>query len=80
MEGVKVFTNDEWVEAGLSSVNYVEKDLKEALEGLARHLFGEVQLKSPQAAFQFVFSGHISRVRALSDTEAMHLPFEGTTL
>lgn len=41
MEGVKVFSNDEWVEAGLSSVNYIEKDLKECLEGLARHLFGE---------------------------------------
>lgn len=60
MEGVKVFTNDEWVEAGLSSVNYVEKDLKEALEGLARHLFGKVQLKSRQGAFQFVFLVTIS--------------------
>jgi hypothetical protein len=59
MEGVKVFTNDEWVEAGLSSVNYVEKDLKEALEGLARHLFGKAQLQSLQAALLSNFSDHV---------------------
>ncbi|GAQ79732.1 Phenylalanyl-tRNA synthetase [Klebsormidium nitens] len=53
MEGVKVFSNDEWVDAGLSSVNYIEKDLKECLEGLARHLFGDVQMRWCDCYFPF---------------------------
>lgn len=41
MEGVRIFSPADWEAAGLSDgTRYAEQQLKEALEGLARHLFG----------------------------------------
>lgn len=46
MEGVKVFTNEELIQAGAISeedrMKYVEEHLKTSLEGMVRQLFGDV--------------------------------------
>lgn len=41
MEGVRVFTPDNWEASGLDPASYAAEDLKKSLEGLARHLFGK---------------------------------------
>jgi phenylalanyl-tRNA synthetase alpha chain len=48
MEGVRVFTQQENV-----SVSHAESQLKETLEGLARHLFGDVEMRWIDAYFPF---------------------------
>ncbi|KAL4523153.1 hypothetical protein Ndes2526A_g07856 [Nannochloris sp. 'desiccata'] len=54
MEGVRVFTEEEWKAAGASDgTAYCEKELKAALEGLAQHLFGEVEMRWIDAYFPF---------------------------
>lgn len=40
MEGVRVFSPDEWKDSGTDATSYAAMDLKKCLEGLARHLFG----------------------------------------
>ena len=40
MEGVRVFSPDEWLPSGLDATSYAATDLKNCLEGLACHLFG----------------------------------------
>lgn len=40
MEGVRVFSPDEWEGSGADAPSYAAMDLKKCLEGLARHLFG----------------------------------------
>ena len=40
MEGVRVFTASEWTAAGLDATAFAERELKAALEGMARRLFG----------------------------------------
>ncbi|MEW5306866.1 MAG: hypothetical protein WDW36_009303 [Sanguina aurantia] len=41
MEGVRVFDEGEWVAAGVSGKELALADLKDSLEGLAKHLFGD---------------------------------------
>lgn len=41
MEGVRVFSPNDWDVSGMDATSYAAKDLKECLEGLARHLFGK---------------------------------------
>ena len=53
MEGVKIFDPSEWEAAGMSEVEYVERDLKQTLEGLAKHLFGDVECRWVDAYFPF---------------------------
>lgn len=53
MEGVRVFTEDEWTAAGVSATELAERDLKDALEGLAKHLFGDVECRWIDAYFPF---------------------------
>ncbi|PNH06170.1 Phenylalanine--tRNA ligase, chloroplastic/mitochondrial [Tetrabaena socialis] len=53
MEGVRVFSEPEWVAAGVPGAQLAEKDLKDALEGLAKHLFGEVECRWIDAYFPF---------------------------
>merc|ERR1712032_353376 len=38
---------------GMSEVEYVERDLKQTLEGLAKHLFGDVECRWVEAYFPF---------------------------
>lgn len=40
MEGVQVFTPADWEAAGLDGTAFAERELKRALEGMAKHLFG----------------------------------------
>lgn len=40
MEGFRVFSPSEWKTSGMDGTSYAASDLKRALEGLARHLFG----------------------------------------
>lgn len=41
MEGVRVFSPEDWESSGLDATTYTAQDLKTCLEGLARHLFGK---------------------------------------
>lgn len=43
----------EWEAAGISGSELAERDLKSALEGLARHLFGDVEMRWIDAYFPF---------------------------
>ncbi|KAL6000448.1 hypothetical protein ACLOJK_024144 [Asimina triloba] len=45
MEGVRVFTPDEWAASGMEATSYAAMDLKKTLEGLAQHLFGPVEMR-----------------------------------
>ncbi|XP_065876657.1 phenylalanine--tRNA ligase, chloroplastic/mitochondrial [Euphorbia lathyris] len=45
MEGFRVIFPDEWEASGLDATSYAAQDLKTCLEGLARHLFGDVQMR-----------------------------------
>jgi hypothetical protein len=54
MEGVRVFTEAEWTAAGASDgVAHAATELKSTLEGLARHLFGPVEVRWVDAYFPF---------------------------
>lgn len=41
MEGVRVFSLNDWEASGTDGTSYAADDLKKCLEGLARHLFGK---------------------------------------
>jgi len=41
MEGVRVFSPNDWETSGADATAYAAQDLKTCLEGLARHLFGK---------------------------------------
>jgi len=54
MEGVRVFTREEWEAAGHEDgTKMAEVELKKALEGLARHLFGDVEMRWVDTYFPF---------------------------
>ncbi|KAE8686094.1 Phenylalanine--tRNA ligase [Hibiscus syriacus] len=53
MEGVRAFTPDIWEASGLDPTSYAADDLKKSLEGLARHLFGAVEMRWIDAYFPF---------------------------
>lgn len=53
MEGVRVFEPKEWEAAGQEATAYAESQLKATLEGLAQHLFGEVEMRWIDAYFPF---------------------------
>ncbi len=40
MEGFRVFAPNDWEGSGVDGTSYAALDLKNCLEGLARHLFG----------------------------------------
>ena len=46
MEGVRVFSPNDWDGSGMDATSYVARDLKDCLEGLARHLFGIFRVKA----------------------------------
>ena len=45
MEGVRVFFPGDWETSGMDGTSYAAEDLKKCLEGLARHLFGNLDQK-----------------------------------
>mmetsp|Transcript_17683 Transcript_17683/g.49471 ORF Transcript_17683/g.49471 Transcript_17683/m.49471 type:complete len:330 (+) Transcript_17683:116-1105(+) len=53
MEGVCLFTEEEAAKANCTMAELAEKDLKRTLEGLARHLFGDVEMRWVDAYFPF---------------------------
>lgn len=54
MEGVRIFTPADWQAAGISDgTQFAEQQLKAALEGLAQHLFGDVEMRWIDAYFPF---------------------------
>ncbi|KAI8476832.1 MAG: hypothetical protein J3K34DRAFT_399590 [Monoraphidium minutum] len=54
MEGVRVFSPEEWTAAGMGATEFAEKELKGALEGMARSLFGEgIECRWVDAYFPF---------------------------
>lgn len=44
MEGVRVFSPNDWDGSGVDGTSFAARDLKECLEGLARHLFGKSKI------------------------------------
>jgi phenylalanyl-tRNA synthetase alpha chain len=53
MEGVRIYSPVDWEAAGLEATAFAEKELKSALEGLAKHLFGDVECRWVDAYFPF---------------------------
>ncbi|XP_043696687.1 phenylalanine--tRNA ligase, chloroplastic/mitochondrial-like [Telopea speciosissima] len=53
MEGVRVFSPHEWEASGMDATSYAAADLKKCLEGLAKHLFGAVEMRWVDSYFPF---------------------------
>lgn len=53
MEGVRVFSPNDWESSGQDGTAYAAEDLKKCLEGLARHLFGAVEMRWIDTYFPF---------------------------
>ncbi|KAJ8755402.1 hypothetical protein K2173_019200 [Erythroxylum novogranatense] len=53
MEGFRVFSPEDWEASGLGATFFAAEDLKRCLEGLARHLFGAVEMKWIDTYFPF---------------------------
>ncbi|KAM7271973.1 hypothetical protein ACFE04_031187 [Oxalis oulophora] len=53
MEGVRVFSPEDWEASGMDATTFAAEDLKKCLEGLARHLFGDVQMRWVDTYFPF---------------------------
>ncbi|KAL6206267.1 hypothetical protein ACLB2K_023515 [Fragaria x ananassa] len=53
MEGVRVFSPEDWAASETDATSYVAEDLKKCLEGLARHLFGDVEMRWVDTYFPF---------------------------
>ena len=41
---LRVYTPDDWEAAGLEGLQFMEQELKRTLEGMAKHLFGDVEV------------------------------------
>ncbi|GLT93393.1 hypothetical protein SLE2022_111880 [Rubroshorea leprosula] len=53
MEGVRVFSPDNWEASGIDATSFAAEDLKKCLEGLACHLFGAVEMRWVDTYFPF---------------------------
>ena len=53
MEGVRIFSEQDWLASGMSATDFASKDLKATLEGMAKHLFGNVECRWIDAYFPF---------------------------
>ena len=40
-----MFEKEEWESKGMESVDLAQEELKDTLEGLAKHLFGDVEMR-----------------------------------
>lgn len=65
-EGVKLFSEKDWKTVEMDPIEFVEKELKSTLEGLAQHLFGDVECRwegdyfpftEPSFELQILFKG-----------------------
>lgn len=50
---VRVFNEAEWTAAGMDSTAFAAQELKSTLEGLAKHLFGDVECRWLDTYFPF---------------------------
>jgi len=57
----RVFSEEEWTSAGMDSTAFAAQELKASLEGLAKHLFGDVECRWLDTYFPFtgVFHGAV---------------------
>ena len=46
MEGVCVFSPDDWEASGVDATSYAAEDLKKCLEGWTNHQFGKLRTKT----------------------------------
>lgn len=53
MEGFRVFSPEDWNPSGMDATSFAAVDLKKCLEGLARHLFGDVEMRWVDTYFPF---------------------------
>lgn len=53
MEGLYVYNPEEWEAKGITGEELAANELKEVLEGLAKHLFGDVECRWVDAYFPF---------------------------
>ncbi|PWA71901.1 Aminoacyl-tRNA synthetase, class II [Artemisia annua] len=53
MEGVRVFNPSDWNASSMDGTLYAAQELKACLEGLARHLFGAVEMRWVDTYFPF---------------------------
>ncbi|XP_058737587.1 phenylalanine--tRNA ligase, chloroplastic/mitochondrial-like [Vicia villosa] len=53
MEGFRVFVPDEWEASGMDATSFAAAELKKCLEGLARVLFGDVEMRWIDTYFPF---------------------------
>ncbi|KAL6314294.1 hypothetical protein AAG906_018988 [Vitis piasezkii] len=53
MEGVRVFFPGDWETSGMDGTSYAAEDLKKCLDGLAQHLFGNVEMHWIDTYFPF---------------------------
>jgi len=53
MEGVRVFDQSEWGGEGADGTAFCQEELRKELEGLAKHLFGDVEMRWVDAYFPF---------------------------
>ena len=42
---LRVYQPSDWEAAGVNGVKHMEQELKSALEGMAKHLFGDVEVR-----------------------------------
>jgi len=59
MEGVRVFTKEELEKSDIPPAEFVSRELKDTLEGLALHLFGDVELRWVDAYFPFTEPSYV---------------------
>lgn len=52
-EGVRVFSESEWKASEMDPLKFIEQDLKQTIEGLAKHLFGDVECRWLEDYFPF---------------------------
>ena len=48
-----MFREEEWAASGLDATAFAARELKASLEGLAKHLFGEVECRWMDTYFPF---------------------------
>ncbi len=51
--GLYVYKPEEWEAKGVTGAELADKELKEVLEGLAKHLFGDVEVGSVEPHCRF---------------------------
>ncbi|KAJ1695240.1 hypothetical protein LUZ63_011938 [Rhynchospora breviuscula] len=88
MEGVRVCSPEDWSGSGMDGTAYAATDLKRSLEGLAKHLFGAVEMRwvdtyfpftNPSYELEIFFQGKWLEVLGCGVTEQAILHASGRT-